>query len=1042
MKKLLQIILVLASFITIANAQPQKITYQAVVRDANNALIANTTIGIRVTLYHDSINNGAEYVETHTAITNHNALVTIEIGAGTPMMSNNTIADIDWKNHRVFLKIEIDPTGGTNYTISGIQEFLTVPYAFYAETTSHVDTALYANNSGNAINAVYADTALFLMNAQNSDTAKFAYHSDTALYSTNSNHSVYADTALYANNSGNAINAVNAVYADTALFLMNAQNSDTAKFAYHSDTANYTTNSNHSIYADTALYANNSGNAINAVNAVYADTALFLMNAQNSDTAKFAYLSDTANYTTNSNHSVYADTALYANNSGNALNAVNAIYTDTALYANNANNSINAVNAINATHSDTANYSNNSTNAINATYADTADYNKLLNKPAGINKGDILYWETNDNTWHIVPAGNSGEVLTMGSNNVPHWSAGVTQFALPTVTTVAVNNIHDSSATCDGSITADGGFPVIAYGVCWSTAKNPTLNNSHTFDGSGVQNWSSVISGLSPAVTYYARAYATNGLGTAYGDTIGFTTPALPPTVITTLASNLTSTTATTGGNVTFAGGLTVTERGVCWNTTGNPTMADNHIASGSGLGAFTITLTALTPATTYYIRAYAINSHDTAYGNEDTITTLTLPTVLTAAVSNVYVSTATCGGNVTDDGGATVTARGVCWSTTLWPTTADSHTTDGTGAGSFISSITGLNASTKYYVRAYATNSVGTAYGDTISFTTIGMPPTVTTTAASSVTGTSAVTGGNVISDGGVPVTARGVCWNTTGNPTMADNVIASGSGTGSFSVNMTGLSGTTTYYVKAYAINLLDTAYGSTINFTTLNPWTCGVSTIKDTDNNVYNTVQLGTQCWMKENLRTTRYANGSTITLITSTVSSTTNKYRYYPGNNINNVATYGYLYNWAAVMNGAASSSANPSGIQGLCPNGWHTPSTAEYNELLNYVSNQSQYLCNSNSSYRAKALASANNWTSSSTTCAIGKNLSANNATGFSLQPAGYYEAGQSVKELTNAAVLWTVTNHDYYYSSNSSTDIVHYSSGSVACGYSVRCIKD
>ena len=990
MKKLLQIILVLASFITIANAQPQKITYQAVVRDANNALIANTTIGIRVTLYHDSINNGAEYVETHTAITNHNALVTIEIGAGTPMMSNNTIADIDWKNHRVFLKIEIDPTGGTNYTISGIQEFLTVPYAFYAETTSHVDTALYANNSGNAINAV------------------------------------------------------NAVYADTALFLMNAQNSDTAKFAYYSDTANYTTNSNHSIYADTALYANNSGNAINAVNAVYADTALFLMNAQNSDTAKFAYFSDTANYTTNSNHSVYADTALYANNSGNALNAVNAIYADTALYANNANNSINAVNAINAAHSDTANYSNNSTNAINATYADTADYNKLLNKPAGINKGDILYWETNDNTWHIVPAGNSGEVLTMGSNNVPHWSAGVTQFALPTVTTVAVNNINDSSATCDGSITADGGFPVIAYGVCWSTAKNPTLNNSHTFDGSGVQNWSSVISGLSPAVTYYARAYATNGLGTAYGDTIGFTTPALPPTVITTLASNLTSTTATTGGNVTFAGGLTVTERGVCWNTTGNPTMADNHIASGSGLGAFTIMLTALTPATTYYIRAYAINSLDTAYGNEDTITTLTLPTVLTAAVSNVYVTTATCGGNVTDDGGATVTARGVCWSTTLWPTTADSHTTDGTGAGSFISSITGLNASTKYYVRAYATNSVGTAYGDTVSLTTIGLPPTVTTTAASSVTANSAVTGGNVISDGGVPVTQRGICYNTTGNPTMADNVIASGSGTGSFSVNMTGLSGGTTYYVKAYAINAVDTSYGSTINFTTLIPWTCG-NTITDYDNNAYNTVQLGSQCWMAENLRTTHYANGSTITLMTSTTTSSTTGYRYYPGGSSSNVPTYGYLYNWYATMKGAASSSANPSGVQGICPTGWHIPSNAEWIQLTDYISSQSQYWCGGTSTAIAKSLASTIGWTSASTSCYVGYSSSTNNSSGFNGTPSGYFYTSGGT-EMGNRVYYWSTTESN---STSVNVKRLYYNTTTVGSftydktyGLTVRCVKN
>ena len=1011
MKKTLSLFAILFVSVAMIFAQPQKMTYQTVIRDANNELVVNQQVGVKVSILLDSINGGAVFAERHTAFTNSNALVTIQVGTGTTI-SAATLSDITWADHDYFLKVEIDPTGGTSYTITGTQQFLSVPYAFHTISSKHSDTANYA------ITANYANAAA---------TASAAATAVSATYS---------DTSLYANNANNSINAVNAIYADTALFLMNAQNSDTAKFAYHSDTANYAANANHSIYADTALYANNSGNAINAVNAVYADTALFLMNAQNSDTAKFAYHSDTANYAANAN---YANTAATASA---ATTAISATYSDTSLYANNANNSINAVNAINATHSDSALYATNSNHSV---YADTADFNKLLNKPAGINKGDILYWETNDNTWHIVPAGNSGEYLTMGNNNVPQWSPinNGNQFSLPTVTTVAVNNINDSSATCDGSVTADGGFPVIAYGVCWSTAKNPTLNDSHTFDGSGVQNWSSVISGLAPAVTYYARAYATNGLGTAYGDTIGFTTPALPPTVITTLASNLTSATATTGGNVTFAGGLTVTERGVCWNTTGNPTIADNHIASGSGLGAFTITLTALTPATTYYIRAYAINSHDTAYGNEDTITTLTLPTVLTAAISNVYVTTATCGGNVTDDGGATVTARGVCWSTTLWPTTADSHTTDGTGAGSFISSITGLSASTKYYVRAYATNSVGTAYGDTVSLTTIGLPPTVTTTAASSVTANSAVTGGDVISDGGVPVTERGICWNTTGNPTMADNVIASGSGTGSFSVNMTGLSGGTTYYVKAYAINAVDTSYGSTINYTTLIPWTCG-NTITDYDNNAYNTLQLGSQCWMAENLRTTHYANGSTITLITSTATSTSDRYRYYPNNDINNVSTYGYLYNWCAVMNGATSSSTNPSGVQGICPNGWHIPSDAEWTQLTDYVSSQSQYWCDGVNTNIAKALAGQNGWLSSTTSCAVGNTPLNNNSTGFNGVPAGYFTA--SFTEPGNRVYFWSSTD-------DGSTSVyvkrIRYSSATIlATSYdkysalTVRCVKN
>ena len=143
-----------------------------------------------------------------------------------------------------------------------------------------------------------------------------------------------------------------------------------------------------------------------------------------------------------------------------------------------------------------------------------------------------------------------------------------------------------------------------------------------------------------------------------------------------------------------------------------------------------------------------------------------------------------------------------------------------------------------------------------------------------------------------------------------MADNVIVSGSGTGSFAASLTGLIPETMYYFRAYAINAVDTSYGAEESFIT--QWQCGVSSVTDYDNNIYPTLQLGTQCWMKENLRTTHYSNGDAITLGSSTNSSTS--YRYYPNNDVNNVSTYGYLYNWPAVMHGAVSSTANSSGVQ--------------------------------------------------------------------------------------------------------------------------------
>ena len=161
----------------------------------------------------------------------------------------------------------------------------------------------------------------------------------------------------------------------------------------------------------------------------------------------------------------------------------------------------------------------------------------------------------------------------------------------------------------------------------------------------------------------------------------------------TTAITNITETTADSGGNVTDDGGDTVTARGVCWSTSESPTTADSKTTDGTGTGEFTSSITGLTAGTTYYVRAYATNAVGTSYGSQVSFTADSAPTVTTTAITNITETTADSGGNVTDDGGDTVTARGVCWSTSESPTTADSKTTDGTGTGEFTSSITGLTA-------------------------------------------------------------------------------------------------------------------------------------------------------------------------------------------------------------------------------------------------------------------------------------------------------------------------------------------------------------
>jgi C1A family cysteine protease len=299
----------------------------------------------------------------------------------------------------------------------------------------------------------------------------------------------------------------------------------------------------------------------------------------------------------------------------------------------------------------------------------------------------------------------------------------LTAVIVPTITTANASGITSSSATSGGSITSDGGATVTARGICWSLVSDPTIDDSKTTDGTGTGTFTSSISGLTASKTYHIRAYATNSAGTAYGSDISFNTLALTtsPTITTNSVSAITSSTATSGGSVTSDGGTTVSVRGICWGLTSNPTIYDSNTTDGTGTGTFTSSISGLTGSKTYHTRAYATNSVGTAYGADVSFYTPAegaIPTIYTNAVSAITSSTATSGGIVTANGGDTVIARGVCWGKTSYPTIDDSKTTDGSGTGSFISNITSLTANITYHIRAYATNSIGTAYGEDISFT------------------------------------------------------------------------------------------------------------------------------------------------------------------------------------------------------------------------------------------------------------------------------------------------------------------------------------
>jgi uncharacterized protein (TIGR02145 family) len=591
----------------------------------------------------------------------------------------------------------------------------------------------------------------------------------------------------------------------------------------------------------------------------------------------------------------------------------------------------------------------------------------------------------------------------------------------PTVTLSTVSNITSNSATSGGNVTSDGGSTVTAKGVCWGTNQNPTTSDSKTNNGPASGSFTSSITGLNPGTTYTIRAYAINAIGTAYSSQSTFTTEALAPVLTTTDLTAITSTTATSGGNITADGGSAVTARGVCWAITQNPTTAGSKTTDGAGSGIFTSNLTGLLPGTTYYIKAYATNSIGTTYGNQVTLTTTSVaPTLTTTAPSAITSTTATSGGNITSEGGSAVTARGVCWATTQNPTTTNSKTTDGTGPGTFTSNLTGLIPGTTYYVKAYATNSIGTTYGSQVTFVTLTSAPILTTNAATAITSTTATSGGNITSDGGSAVTVRGVCWATTANPTVANSKITNGTNIGTFTSNITGLASGTTYYLRAFATNGIGTSYGDQITFLSqgLVP-----ATFTDFDGNVYHAVVIGTQTWMVENLKTTHYRNGAAITNVTIRTTwnkLTTEAYCWY-NNDPSNKVLYGAMYNWFAV-----NDSRN------IAPAGWHVPTEAEWVTLGDYLGG----------TFLASGKLKESGVTHWKT-----PNEGATNSSGFTGLPGGArgFNTGD-FQQWHEFGYFWSNTmsnngeayeRHLYY-----NTNIFQSSSSNPRSGNSVRCIRD
>ncbi len=751
---------------------------------------------------------------------------------------------------------------------------------------------------------------------------------------------------------------------------------------------------------------------------------------------------------------------------------------------------------------------------------------------------DASFWsstELSSSSWNRNLQSSNGNVTKSSESKENGFSLRCIQKTLPMVTTTSIGNVIQTSATGGGSITYNGGDPGITGGVCWSTSLNPTTANSHTFDGSELGMFVSKLTGLASNTTYYYRAYATNCIGTKYGNELSFTTlMPIVPAVTTTAVTNISQTMANSGGNVTFDGGEVVTDRGVCWSTSSTPTVANSHTTEGGGTGVFASNISGLTPGTQYNVRAYATNSIGTAYGNGLTFTTINpcpgIPTitinhVVTGGVAPVdktitYGTATSIPGEptkcwITQNLGSNQQATAVddatepsagwyfqfnrkqgyqyissrfpasTWISSInessnwiiandpcaielgtgWriPTNTEWTNVDASGswtnwygpnesalklhAAGWLSSIDGalygrgvvglywsssqINANLGLYLYLYGNfcnmTSNYKAYGTSIRCIS-EICPNAPTSGAHAPSTTHIIWNWNTVAN------ATGYKWSTVNDYTNATDM-----GTAVSKIE-TGLTCNTAYTSYAWAYNACGNSTPVTLNQTTSVCSTpglpCTVTPTITYGDQVYNTVQIGTQCWFKENLNIGARINSAAE----QTNNGTIEKYCY--GDLESNCNIYGGLYQWNEMMRYVTTS-----GVKGICPTGWHIPTDGEWCTATQFLDPTVNCAVASGwSGTNAGGKLKSTGTIQAGTGLWNTPNTGATNESGFTAIPAGVRYTNGTFYGIGNYGYLWSSTesnsSYAWYRTLGSYPNNVHRDDYYKSYGYSVRCLRD
>ena len=632
--------------------------------------------------------------------------------------------------------------------------------------------------------------------------------------------------------------------------------------------------------------------------------------------------------------------------------------------------------------------------------------------------------------------------------------------AIPTLTTVAPSSITYTTAICGGNINSDGGAPISACGVCWSTAPNPTILNNKSIGNIGVNPFICSITGLTINTTYYIRAYATNISGTGYGEQVKFNSMPYDSVTVTDADGNLYHS-ITIGTQKWMVENLKTTKyrNGDLIGTTSSLNMDLSYADSPKYQWAYN-GMESNVPGYGRLYTWYAVaDSRNIAPAGWHVATDAEWSVMQKYLILNGYNYDKT----ITDN----KIAKSLC-STSGWNASylvgtpgKDLSLNNSSGFSMLPGGYRGVDG--YYYIFGTGTDiwtstestsnnaimrGCGTDYanlGSNISNKNYGLSvrclknslPILSSSIPNSITSTSINIVGNIISDGGESITEYGICWNTSESPTIGESHKSLGSGMGSFASSITGLAPKTTYYLRIYAINSLGTAYGEQLSFKTFE---FDPPTVTDADGNLYHSIVIGTQTWMLENLKTTKYRNGEIIgttgTVNTDLSYESFPKYQW-PYNGVeSNVPLYGRLYTWYAV-----TDSRN------IAPAGWHVSTDAEWTILQNYlISNGYNYDNTTIDNKTAKSICSSTGWNISTNNGTPGYELLQNNSSGFSIVPGGYRGYDGYYYLLGDGTDIWTSTENSTTLACSRwcGYNAISLNSNNLNknYGFSVRCLKN